>query len=62
LFSKLAESNADFQEIVYDPVEDRLREQFFILVNGKLSASYAGLETKVREGDEIVLVPPVIGG
>ncbi len=41
---------------------EELKEDVNILVNGKNIASLKGLETELREGDEVVLFPAAIGG
>ena len=39
-----------------------LREGYNILVNGRSVDFKKGLETKLNDGDEVVLLPPIGGG
>jgi len=62
LFKGLAERHDFFRQTIFDPVNRKMRQEFFVLVNGKMSAFYQGLETRLQDGDMIELLTPVIGG
>ena len=42
--------------------EQGLKEDVNILVNGKNIASQKGIQTELKDGDEVVLFPAAIGG
>jgi len=42
--------------------QGKLENHAIILVNGRNHLFLDGLETKLRDGDEIVLSPPMVGG
>ena len=58
----LAEGDECFREKVFDPAEEKMRQEFFVLINDRLCASHALLDTRINNCDELVLVPPVTGG
>jgi len=60
---KLVESfPPEFNRVLIDPELNDPRPNALILVNGKEVGVLEGLETEVKEGDEIVLVPVSHGG
>jgi len=52
----------DFTEYVIDPNTGAPRSHLQILVDGKNLSSLEGLETRLSDGDEVALMPPVGGG
>ena len=50
----------NFREYIYD--KEKVQDYLSILVNGKNINKLFGLETKLHEGDLIVILPPVGGG
>lgn len=52
----------EFKRVLIDPELNDPRPNAIILVNGKEISVLEGLETKVNDGDEIVLVPVSHGG
>jgi len=50
------------ERILIDPELEDPRPNTLILVNGKEISVLNGLETSIKDGDEIVLVPVVHGG
>jgi len=42
--------------------DGRLKSVFSIYVNGKNAALLKGLETELKAGDEVSLIPSVVGG
>lgn len=41
---------------------DRLKEEYNVLVNGRAIDFLEGLSTRLKDGDEVVFLPPVAGG
>ena len=54
--------SSDFKRVVVDPQLDDPRPNALILVGGKEISVLQGLETEVKDSEEIVLVPMVHGG
>ncbi len=51
-----------FTEYVVDPSTGAPRSHLQILIDGKNLSSLEGLETRLSEGAEVALMPPVGGG
>jgi len=49
-------------EYVYDPKTGEVRGFLQFLVNGRNTASFNGMETKLSDGDVLAIIPPVGGG
>ena len=63
VIQKLTEAfSSEFERGLVDPELEDPRPNALILVNGKEINVLQGLETKVKDGDEIVLVPVSPGG
>jgi len=63
VIQKLVESfPPEFNRVLIDPELNDPRPNALILVNGKEVGVLKGLETEVKEGDEIVLIPISHGG
>jgi len=63
VIQKLVESfPPEFNRVLIDPELNDPRPNALILVNGKEVGVLKGLETEVKEGDEIVLIPVSHGG
>lgn len=41
---------------------DKLKDEYNVLVNGRAIDFLEGLSTKLKDGDEVVFLPPVAGG
>ena len=54
--------SSDFKRVLVDSQLDDPRPNALILVGGKEISALQGLETKVKDSDEIVLVPMIHGG
>ncbi len=62
LLEQLSEKHGEeFEDYVYDG-NGRMREQLQVLVNGKSVSEDTRMKTKLHEGDEIAILPPVGGG
>jgi MoaD family protein len=63
VIQKLVETfSPEFKETLVDPELKDPRPNALILVNGKDISVLEGLETEVKKGDEIVIVPVSHGG
>jgi len=63
LLSMLAEKYGDaFKKSVYEPKDKDLKPYYILSLNGVLLNQMNGLETKLGEGDRLVLMPVVTGG
>lgn len=62
LLARLASEYPGFREAGFDPVACRLTGQITIVHNGRLLELAGGLETELRDGDTLLLVPAFAGG
>ena len=63
LLSLLAEKyGAPFKKAVYEPKGLDLKPHHILSVNGLLLNQLNGIETKLKDGDHIILMPVVTGG
>lgn len=51
-----------FTEYVYDPQTSSVKGFLQFFINGKSTCGLSGLETELRDGDVLAIVPPVGGG
>ena len=51
-----------FAEYVYDIKTHEVRAFLQFLINGKNASSLNGLQTKIKDGDVLALLPPIGGG
>ncbi len=58
----LIEEQPKLRRALIDPELDDPRTNVLMLVNGKEIGVLKGLETKLKDGDELVLIPVVHGG
>jgi MoaD family protein len=56
------EYGRSFVDYVYDPVTREVKGFLQFLVNGKSTTSLNGLQTKLKDGDVLAVLPPVGGG
>lgn len=61
-FVRLASRYPGFGPIVFDPIARRLTGQVTIIYNGRLLELVEGLDTELRDGDTLLLVPAFAGG
>jgi len=59
---KIVEKKPKLKRALIDPELDDPRPNALILVNGREISVLGGLETVLRDGDEVVFVPVVHGG
>ena len=63
LLSLLAEKHGEpFRKAVYEPKGLDMKPHYILSVNGLLLNQLKGLETKLKDGDRVVLMPVVTGG
>jgi molybdopterin synthase sulfur carrier subunit len=63
LLSMLAQKYGDpFKKAVYEPKGLDLKPHHILSVNGLLLNQLNGIETKLKDGDHIILMPVVTGG
>ena len=63
LLTELAIRHGDvFRENVYEPEDPDLKVHYILSVNGLLLNQLKGVETKLKDGDHVVLMPVVTGG
>lgn len=62
LFVRLASRYQAFGDVAFDPAARRLTGQVTVIYNGRLLELAEGLETKLRDGDTLLLVPALAGG
>jgi molybdopterin synthase sulfur carrier subunit len=63
LLSLLAEKHGEsFKKSVYEPKGLDLKPFHILSINGLLLNQLSGVETKLRDGDRVVLMPVVTGG
>ncbi len=63
VIAKLTESfSSDFKQVLIDSDLDDPRPKSLIIIDGKEISALQGLETKVKDSEEIVLIPLVHGG
>jgi MoaD family protein len=59
----LAEKHGEaFKKAVYDPKEATLKPYHIIAVNGLMINLLGDLDTKLRDGDRVAVMPVVTGG
>jgi molybdopterin synthase sulfur carrier subunit len=59
---KIAEGLPRLEEALIDPECGSPKTNMLVLVNGKEISVLNGLETAIKDGDEVVFVPVVHGG
>jgi molybdopterin synthase sulfur carrier subunit len=63
LLSLLAEKHGEpFKKAVYEPKGLDLKPYHVLSVNGLLLNQLNGIETKLKDGDRVILMPVVSGG
>jgi molybdopterin synthase sulfur carrier subunit len=62
LTNEIIKERPELKRSLIDPQLEDTRPNTLILVNGREISVLEGLETKVKDGDEVVLIPFVHGG
>jgi molybdopterin synthase sulfur carrier subunit len=63
LLDKLAATfGKPFNPEVYDPAKKEVKPTFMVLINGIVIGQLDGVNTRLKDGDTVVLMPLVTGG
>ena len=62
LLTSLAEAYPEFGQQVYNPNGGHLSEQIIVTVNRNLVQESEFVQTKLKNNDEIALIPILVGG
>jgi molybdopterin synthase sulfur carrier subunit len=63
LLDKLAlEFGSPFNPDVYEPTKKEVKPMFMVLVNGILMGQLNGVNTKLKDGDTVMIMPLMTGG
>ncbi len=63
LLCVLAEKHGEpFRKDVYDPKNDKMKPHHTLSVNGILLNQLKGADTRLKDGDRVVVLPVVTGG
>jgi molybdopterin converting factor small subunit len=62
LLTDIAISNSEFREVVFNPDTGIISDQINIILNQKLLNFPRGMDTKLRDGDVVTLLPLYSGG
>ena len=62
LFNQLADTCPEFGELVYDRDTQKLRGNISVIFNDRVLELLDGLDTRIEDGDSIVLLPAYSGG
>jgi sulfur-carrier protein len=62
LFALAEKYGESFKKAVYEPKDTDLKSQYILSVNGLLLNQLNGIETKLKDGDRVILMPVVTGG
>jgi molybdopterin converting factor small subunit len=63
LLTRLAEKHGDpFKKDVYDPKDTVLKPYHILAINGMMISLLNGLDTKLKDGDRVSVMPVVTGG
>ena len=53
----------DFAELIFEPNTNNLNQHVAVLINGHhYSHTPEGLDTELKDGDEVAIFPPIAGG
>ena len=63
LFEELSRSSGPgFEGKIYDVHNGRMNEHIVVFINSREIRSLEGLDTRLKEGDVITILPPMAGG
>jgi sulfur-carrier protein len=63
VFDQLAASfGKPFNPEIYDPAKKEVKPMFTVMVNGIIIGQLEGVDTKLKDGDQIILMPLMTGG
>ncbi|MFN2263386.1 MAG: MoaD family protein [Anaerolineales bacterium] len=57
------QSSQEFVQLIFEPEAQLLSDQVTVLINGRSYTNLPdGLETNLKDGDEVSIFPPIAGG
>jgi molybdopterin synthase sulfur carrier subunit len=62
LIKEIVKESPKLERLLVDPELEDSRPNTLIIVNGKEISALKGLETEIKDGDEVVFVPVLHGG
>lgn len=63
LFDELSTlASPDFKRRIYDISTGRVNEHIAVFVNAREARSLQGLDTRLKDGDVVTILPPMAGG
>lgn len=63
IFEELSRhSGPGFDRMIYDAATGRMNEHIAVFVNSREVRSLQGLDTELKDGDVITILPPMAGG
>lgn len=62
IMTEIVEEEPKLKRVLIDPELDDPRTNALMLVNGREISVLQGLDTKLEDGDELILIPVVHGG
>jgi molybdopterin converting factor small subunit len=63
LLNKLAaDFGKPFNPEIYEPAKREVKPMFVVMVNGVLADQLSGLDTMLKDGDNIIVMPLMTGG
>ncbi len=62
IIRRLAAEHQAFSEIIFDTKTDKISGQVAIVLNDQLLEALKGLDTNIKDGDIIKLLPVISGG
>ena len=51
-----------FNTEVYDPSKREVKAMFTVMVNGVIIGQLSGVDTKLKDGDSVIIMPLMTGG
>ena len=60
--TELASNNSEFRDVVFNPDEGTVSDQIDIVINQKLLDFTREMDTKLNDGDVVILLPVYAGG
>jgi len=52
----------DFRKRIYDAATGRMNEHIAVFINSREARSLRGLDTELKDGDVVTILPPMAGG
>ena len=62
LFTELADKYPEFRKNIFDPNTGRLNDQVMVIINSRLVQGADMKDVEIRDKDNIILSPVLVGG